>query len=132
MKHRSGHIQPVCLQRTSAMLDRLEQMLTHTHHSIANEEAKFKCRFLKNLNQSGLRGKGLPNLIFLVWLFHFLLSSSANEKKKKKPGGRRKGGRYLGLNEILLFSKICNMIFSLSHRQFLSCSEVRTIVNFDT
>lgn len=53
-------------------------------------------------------------------------------KKKKKPGGRRKGGRYLGLNEILLFSKICNMIFSLSHRQFLSCSEVRTIVNFDT
>ena len=39
-------------KRTLAMLDRLEQLLTHIHkhHSIANEEAKFKCRFLKNLN----------------------------------------------------------------------------------
>ena len=38
------------------------------------------------------------------------------KRKKKNPGGRKIGGRYLGLNEILLFSKICNMIFSLSHR----------------
>ena len=46
-------MQPFCLQKNFSHVGLSRTVVdthTHTHHSIANGEAKFKSRFLKNLN----------------------------------------------------------------------------------